>query len=51
MEEKSIGGATFFSPRSVRRAKAKLKQTEQEKHQAEVQKADKKKLKADTKLL
>jgi hypothetical protein len=53
MEEKSIGGATFFSPRSVRRAKAKLKQMEPEKkeHQAEVQKADKKKLKADTKLI
>jgi hypothetical protein len=49
--EKSIGEAVFFSPQSVRQAKAKLKQQEQEKHQEELQKAETKKFKADTKLL
>jgi hypothetical protein len=51
ISEKSTGGAIFFSPRSVRQAKAKLKQQEQEEHQEELQKAETKKLKADTKLL
>ena len=45
------GGALFLSPRTIRQAKADLKQKEEEEHQKELQKAETKKLKHDTKLL
>jgi len=49
--DRTTGGAVFYSPRSVRQAKALLAEREAEEHQKELQKAETKKLRADTKLL